>query len=113
MSILIGVAHSSEERGACTRGLARPCDRIHRRFSHDDRGRREHTRGDFQDRHGHISIWTKSLLTGRFTLVSGAVSYCVGMKPTMFDPDGAHLVAEIIFDLLHDERDVDSMGFLE
>ena len=59
-------------------------------------------------------IKAKSLLKGRFTLVSGAVSdYYLDMKPTMFDPEGAHLVAEIVCDLLADERDVDAIGGLE
>jgi orotate phosphoribosyltransferase len=59
-------------------------------------------------------IKAKSLLLGRFTLVSGAVSdYYLDMKPTMFDPEGAHLVAEIVCDLIADERDVDAIGGLE
>jgi len=46
--------------------------------------------------------------------VSGAVSnYYLDKKPTMFDPEGAHLVAELVFDLLKDERDVDAIGGLE
>ena len=59
-------------------------------------------------------IKQKSLLKGRFTLVSGAVSnYYLDMKPTMFDPEGAHLIAEIVCDLLAGERDVDAIGGLE
>jgi orotate phosphoribosyltransferase len=59
-------------------------------------------------------IKQKSLLKGRFTLVSGAVSeYYLDMKPTMFDPEGASLVAELVFDLIKDERDVDAIGGLE
>ena len=59
-------------------------------------------------------IKAKSLLLGRFTLVSGAVSdYYLDMKPTMFDPEGAHLVAEIVCALLTDERDLDAIGGLE
>ena len=59
-------------------------------------------------------IKAKSLLLGRFTLVSGAVSdYYLDMKPTMFDPEGAHLVAEIVCGLLADERDVEAIGGLE
>jgi orotate phosphoribosyltransferase len=59
-------------------------------------------------------IKKKSLLRGEFKLVSGAVSnYYLDMKPTMFDPEGAHLVAEIVFNLLKDEPDVDSIGGLE
>ncbi len=46
--------------------------------------------------------------------MSGAVSnYYLDMKPTMFDPEGAHLVAELVFDLIKDERDVDAIGGLE
>lgn len=59
-------------------------------------------------------IKAKSLLLGRFKLVSGAVSnYYLDMKPTMFDPEGAHLVAELVFDLIKDERDLDAIGGLE
>ena len=59
-------------------------------------------------------IKQRSLLKGRFTLVSGAVSnYYLDMKPTMFDPEGAHLIAEIVCDLLAGERDVDAIGGLE
>jgi len=59
-------------------------------------------------------IKQKSLLLGRFKLVSGAVSnYYLDMKPTMFDPEGAHLVAELVFDLIKDERDLDAIGGLE
>jgi orotate phosphoribosyltransferase len=59
-------------------------------------------------------IKAKSLLLGRFKLVSGAVSnYYLDMKPTMFDPEGAHLVAELVCDLIKDERGVDAIGGLE
>lgn len=59
-------------------------------------------------------IKAKSLLLGQFKLVSGAVSnYYLDMKPTMFDPEGAHLVAELVCDLLEDERDVEAIGGLE
>ena len=59
-------------------------------------------------------IKAKSLLLGQFKLVSGAVSnYYLDMKPTMFDPEGAHLVAELVCDLLKDERDVEAIGGLE
>src|SRR5262245_32865670 len=59
-------------------------------------------------------IKAKSLLLGQFKLVSGAVSnYYLDMKPTMFDPEGAHLVAELVCDLLADERDVEAIGGLE
>jgi orotate phosphoribosyltransferase len=59
-------------------------------------------------------IKQKSLLLGKFKLVSGAVSnYYLDMKPTMFDPEGAHLIAELVFDLIKDERAVDAIGGLE
>jgi orotate phosphoribosyltransferase len=59
-------------------------------------------------------IKTKSLLLGEFKLVSGAVSnYYLDMKPTMFDPEGAHLVAELVCDLIAGERDVEAIGGLE
>src|SRR5262245_41788569 len=59
-------------------------------------------------------IKAKSLLLGEFKLVSGAVSnYYLDMKPTMFDPEGAHLVAELVCDLIADERDVEAIGGLE
>ena len=59
-------------------------------------------------------IKQKSLLKGRFKLVSGAMSdYYLDMKPTTFDPEGAALVSEIICNMLIDDRDVDSIGGLE
>lgn len=60
-------------------------------------------------------IKQKSLLTGRqFKLASGATStYYLDMKPTTFDAEGAHLVAEIVYRMLEDEHDVDSIGGLE
>jgi orotate phosphoribosyltransferase len=59
-------------------------------------------------------IKAKSLLLGEFKLVSGAVSnYYLDMKPTMFDPEGAHLVAELVCGLIADERDVEAIGGLE
>ena len=59
-------------------------------------------------------IKAKSLLLGEFKLVSGAISnYYLDMKPTMFDPEGAHLVAELVCDLIADERDVEAIGGLE
>jgi len=59
-------------------------------------------------------IKQKSLLLGKFKLVSGAVSnYYLDMKPTMFDPEGAHLVAELVCGLIAEERDVEAIGGLE
>ncbi len=59
-------------------------------------------------------IKQKSLLKGHFKLTSGASSnYYLDMKPTTFDPEGAFLVAEIIYSMLKDEHDVDAVGGLE
>ncbi|HUZ75308.1 MAG TPA: orotate phosphoribosyltransferase [Stellaceae bacterium] len=59
-------------------------------------------------------VRAKSLLRGKFTLVSGAVSdYYLDMKPTTFDPEGAALVADIIFGLLKSEPAVEGIGGLE
>jgi orotate phosphoribosyltransferase len=60
-------------------------------------------------------IKQKSLLTeSSFKLASGATSdYYFDMKPTTFDPEGAALVSEIIYELLKRDRDVESIGGLE
>jgi len=62
-------------------------------------------------------IKQKSLLTtgGPFKLASGAVSdYYLDMKPTMFDPEGSMLTAEIIYDeFLKDDPEVNAVGGLE
>jgi orotate phosphoribosyltransferase len=61
-------------------------------------------------------IKAKSLLLegGPFKLASGATSdYYLDMKPTTFDPEGLNLIADIIFDRLKDDVDVDSIGGLE
>jgi orotate phosphoribosyltransferase len=62
-------------------------------------------------------IKQKSLLTegGPFKLASGVMSdYYLDMKPTMLDPEGSMLTAEIIYDEhLKDDPDVDSVGGLE
>ena len=59
-------------------------------------------------------IREKSLLAGQFKLASGSVTdYYLDMKPTTFDPEGATLLAEIIYDLLKDDLDVTSIGGLE
>jgi orotate phosphoribosyltransferase len=60
-------------------------------------------------------IKQKSLLTEHtFKLASGGTSnYYFDMKPTTFDPEGAALVAEIVFDLLKGEGDVEAVGGLE
>ncbi len=59
-------------------------------------------------------IRRKSLLRGQFTLASGATStYYLDLKPTMFDPEGAALIAAIVCDLLRDEPGVAAIGGLE
>jgi orotate phosphoribosyltransferase len=61
-------------------------------------------------------IKRKSLLTegGPFKLASGALSdYYLDLKPTMFDPEGAALIGEIINGMLAGDRDVDAIGGLE
>jgi orotate phosphoribosyltransferase len=59
-------------------------------------------------------IKEKSLLKGQFKLASGATSdYYLDMKPTTFDPEGTNLIASIIFSMLKNERDIDSIGGLE
>lgn len=56
----------------------------------------------------------KSLLKGRYKLASGAWSdYYLDMKPSTFDPEGAALIAEIVFGMLRDDPDVDAIGGLE
>jgi orotate phosphoribosyltransferase len=60
-------------------------------------------------------IKQKSLLTeSSFKLASGTTSdYYFDMKPTTFDPEGAALVSEVVYQLLKQDRDVDSIGGLE
>lgn len=60
-------------------------------------------------------IKAHSLLTGAdFTLASGRRSgFFFDMKKTMFDPEGASLIAEEIFDMLRDEPDIGFIGGLE
>jgi orotate phosphoribosyltransferase len=59
-------------------------------------------------------IKQKSFLKGTFKLASGATSnYYLDMKPTMFDPEGANLIADIVYELLRHEFDIDSIGGLE
>jgi orotate phosphoribosyltransferase len=62
-------------------------------------------------------IKQKSLITtgGPFKLASGAMTdYYLDMKPTMFDPEGSMLTAEITYDeFLKDDSDVDAIGGLE
>jgi orotate phosphoribosyltransferase len=60
-------------------------------------------------------IKEKSFLKGKlFTLASGEVSdYYLDMKPTMFDPEGAALCAEIVNGILALEPGVTAIGGLE
>jgi orotate phosphoribosyltransferase len=59
-------------------------------------------------------IKRKSLIKGKFKLASGATSdYYLDMKPTTFDPEGVNLVADIVYGMLSDDRDVDAIGGLE
>ncbi|MGH7091722.1 MAG: orotate phosphoribosyltransferase [Stellaceae bacterium] len=58
-------------------------------------------------------IREKSFLRGEFKLVSGAVSnYYLDLKPTMFDAEGASLLAELVYDRLKDKR-IGAIGGLE
>ena len=58
-------------------------------------------------------IKEKSFFKGSFTLVSGRVTdYYLDMKPTMFDPEGARLLADLV--LMHlEDTGVESIGGLE
>jgi orotate phosphoribosyltransferase len=59
-------------------------------------------------------VKAKSLLKGRFQLVSGGFSdYYLDMKPTTFDAEGAALVADIVYSMLRDDGDVTAIGGLE
>lgn len=60
-------------------------------------------------------IKTRSLLTGAaFTLASGRQSaFFFDMKKTMFDPEGAALIADLVFAAIKDQRDVRFIGGLE
>src|SRR5262249_22541415 len=59
-------------------------------------------------------IKQKSLLKGKFKLASGACSdYYLDMKPTTFDPEGANLVADIIYGMLRDDQGIDAIGGLD
>lgn len=59
-------------------------------------------------------IRERSMLTGQtFTLASGRTSGAFfDMKKTMFDPEGANLIADQIFDLIRNEN-VNAVGGLE
>ena len=57
-------------------------------------------------------IKAKSFAKGKFVLVSGKESdYYLDMKPTMFDPEGANALSEMVLDELEDVE-VDYVGGL-
>jgi orotate phosphoribosyltransferase len=60
-------------------------------------------------------IKANSLLTGsEFTLASGQRSnFFFDMKKTMFHPEGASLAADLIFELMAADTDVEAVGGLE
>ena len=60
-------------------------------------------------------IKAQSLLTGaEFTLASGQRSgFFFDMKKTMFHPEGAALIGDIIFEMIAGDTDVDYIGGLE
>src|SRR5258705_4439771 len=59
-------------------------------------------------------IKQKSVLRGQFKLASGAMSdYYLDLRRTTFDPEGAALVADIVYSMLADHQDVNSIGGLE
>jgi len=58
-------------------------------------------------------IFTRSFGRGEITLASGRKSdFYFNLKPTMLDPEGAALLAELTFDALKDDR-LDYIGGLE
>jgi len=60
-------------------------------------------------------IKAQSLLTGsQFTLASGQrSSFFFDMKKTMFHPEGAALAADLMFELMAGDADVEAVGGLE
>jgi orotate phosphoribosyltransferase len=57
-------------------------------------------------------IKARSFLRGQFILASGKTSeYFLDLKPTMFDPEGSHVLAELLLDQLSDVK-VDYVGGL-
>jgi orotate phosphoribosyltransferase len=58
-------------------------------------------------------ITRRSLLRGEFRLTSGRSSnFFIDLKKTMFDPQGAALLADLLFEMIRTE-DVDSVGGME
>lgn len=59
-------------------------------------------------------IKQKSIRKGTFKLASGGTSdYYLDMRPTTFDPEGANLVADLVYGMLGDDEDVEAIGGLE
>jgi len=59
-------------------------------------------------------IKQKSIRKGTFKLASGGTSdYYLDMRPTTFDPEGSNLVADLVYDRLRDDTDVEAIGGLE
>jgi orotate phosphoribosyltransferase len=59
-------------------------------------------------------IKKKSHIKGKFKLASGAMSdYYLDMKPTTFDPEGANLIADIVYGMLSGDQNIDAIGGLE
>jgi orotate phosphoribosyltransferase len=59
-------------------------------------------------------IKQKSILKGHFKLASGETSdYYLDMRPTTFDAEGAILVADLVYDMLSGDDDVEAVGGLE
>jgi orotate phosphoribosyltransferase len=58
-------------------------------------------------------IKAKSFKRGKFVLVSGRESdFYLDLKPTMFDPEGANVVAELVLERIKDAK-VDYIGGME
>jgi orotate phosphoribosyltransferase len=56
----------------------------------------------------------KSIRKGTFKLASGGTSnYYLDMRPTTFDAEGSNLVADLVYDRLRDDADVEAVGGLE
>jgi orotate phosphoribosyltransferase len=56
-------------------------------------------------------IKQKSIRKGTFKLASGGTSdYYLDMRPTTFDPEGSNLVADLVYDRLRDDTDVEAIG---
>jgi orotate phosphoribosyltransferase len=59
-------------------------------------------------------IKQKSIRKGQFKLASGAMSdYYLDLRPTTFDPEGANLVADLVYSMLSGDDDVEAIGGLE